>query len=132
MKLLKFVKWVLMVTSLALIYTHLQMQIFDLAYQGKIKEKKIQELADKNGRIRYNILSLKSSTNLGIKLLKEDSSMKFMDNDKIVRIASPERLVATNNLNTQKNLVKQPNSWLNFLSLRSQAEAKQVEKDKKY
>ena len=132
MKLLKFVKMMVMVTSLALVYIHLQMQIFDLAYRGKIKEKMIQELSDQNGRLRYNILSLKSSAHLGVRLLKDDSSMKFLDNEKIVRVAGPEVLVATNNLNTQKNLVKQPNPWLNFFSLRSQAEAKQVEKDRKY
>ena len=96
MKLLNFIKLMGMLTIVALIYINLQMQIFDLAYQGKIKEKSIRDLSDENGRIKYNILSLQSSNNLGVKLLKEQSGMRFLDNDNIVKLITTEVLPSKN------------------------------------
>ncbi len=132
MKLIRFIKLMLTVTAFSLTYIHLQMQIFDLAYKGKMKEKQIRELSDENGRIRYNILSLQSSNSLGVKLLKEHSGMKFVDNDNIVRLVTTDKFFINNNLAAQKNSERQTNFLFSFLTLRSQAEAKQIEKFKKY
>ena len=80
------------VTALALIYIHMQMQIIDLAYRGKAKENQIRRLVEQNGNITYKILTLKSSNNLGIKMLAENSDMQFADPESVVHITTPRQL----------------------------------------
>ena len=125
MKISKFFKGMVMVTSLSLIYIHMQMQIFDLAYQAKKKEQFIKKLSEENGNLNYNILKLKSSHNLGSKLLSEKSDMRFMDNTQVVRLESP--LPARTSNVVVAAVEKRINPILSFLSLKSQAEAKPQE-----
>jgi len=54
------------VTIIALLYIHMQMNIFELSYNGKDKEKIIHELNDSNGALSHQILTLKSANNLVI------------------------------------------------------------------
>ena len=56
MRLLKLIRMMTVVTILALIYIHMQMNIFALAYQGKKKEKQITKIKEMNGALTYNIL----------------------------------------------------------------------------
>lgn len=114
-------------TSFALIYIHLQMQIFDLAYQGKNKEKEIRKLIDDNGNVTYNILKLKSSNNLGEKLLGEQSQLQFMDNAQVVTLAMPQSMQEENTLVLSSAPEKKSNFLENLFSLKSQAEAKPVD-----
>lgn len=76
------------ITLLSLIYIHLQMKIYDLAYQAKRNEHKIQKLRDENGVSTYHILALKSVSHIGEKLLDQESSMQFISNDKVYELAS--------------------------------------------
>ena len=114
-------------TSFALIYIHLQMQIFDLAYQGKNKEKEIRKLIDDNGNVTYNILKLKSSNNLGEKLLGEQSQLQFLDNSQVVSLAMPKSMEKDNSLVMSTVPEKKANFFENLFTLKSQAEAKPVE-----
>ena len=94
MRLSKFIKFMLLVTVLSLIYIHMQMQIFDLAYKGKRKEKKIINLSENNNMLTYNILQLKSACHLGLNLLEENSGLQFSDNNSIVHLMTPEAMSA--------------------------------------
>jgi hypothetical protein len=109
------------VTILALIYIHMQMQIFALAYQGKNREKQITKIKEINGVLAYDILELKSSNHLGVKLLAENSNLKFRDPASVVE------LVTNRPINEAKEVrvaqAKNSNPLLSFLSLKSQAEA---------
>lgn len=118
------------ITVLSLFYIHLQMKIYDLAYQAKRKEHQIQKLRDDNGLNTYHILALKSVSNIGQKLLVEDSQMQFISNDKVYELASsrqaakaavskaPKSAIGTLSMNVQ--------SWLTVST--PQAEAKSVTK----
>ena len=132
MRLIKVVKLMVILTSLALIYTHLQMQIFELAYQGKVKEGKIRNLRDENGAFTYKVLSLKSSANLGVRLLEDKTGMQFLDNNQVIKIVTTKGPLDQNahlsQVNTSKN--QKENPLLSLFSLRSQAEAKQIEQSK--
>ena len=66
------------ITLLALVYTHMQMQIIELAYRGKAKEKQIRKLIENNSHLTSAILALKSSNNLGDKLLADQNQMQFL------------------------------------------------------
>lgn len=90
MKLFNFFRVMVFLTVVALIYIHLQMKIFDLAYQGKTNEKLIHNLRDENGELTYEILKLKSSQNLGGKLLTENSSLKFLDQSSVVPLKTTQ------------------------------------------
>lgn len=79
------------ITVLSLIYIHVQMKIFDLAYQAKQKEHQIQKLKDENGLNTYHILSLKSVSHIGEKLLDQQSEMQFISNDKVYELASTKQ-----------------------------------------
>lgn len=81
------------ITVLSLGYIHVQMKIFDLAYQAKRKEHQIQKLKDENGINTYHILSLKSASHIGEKLLAQDSEMQFISNDKVYELASSKQPV---------------------------------------
>ena len=130
MRLIKVVKLTILLTSLALIYTHLQMQIFELAYQGKVKEGKIHILRDENGAYTYKILTLKSSANLGVRLLEDKTGMQFLDNNQVVRIVTTKKYAKQDTHLAQVNTAKRENPLLSLFSLRSQAEAKQIEQSK--
>ncbi len=128
MRLSRFFQLMLIVTVLSLAYIHMQMQIFDLAYQGKSKEKVITGLLEDNGRVSYNILQLKSSHHLGDTLLADDSQLRFRDNDNVVQ------LVTSQYIRPQKEVLasvgpKKTNPLLSFFSLKSEAEARAQKDD---
>jgi len=79
-------------TIIALLYIHMQMKIFELAYNGKDKEKMIHELNDSNGALSHQILTLKSANNLGIQLLDHDNSLQFMDNERVMKVRTTAKI----------------------------------------
>ena len=83
---MKVIKFAFFMTMLTLIYIHMQMQIFSLAYDGKQKERRITNLTEENGVMAYNILEMKSANNLGINLLAEDSDLQFRDRKSVVHL----------------------------------------------
>src|ERR1017187_10571533 len=89
MSLKVYLKIATFVTIIALLYIHMQMKIFELSYNGKDKEKIIHELNDSNGALSHQILTLRSANNLGSQLLDHDNSLQFMDNDRVMTIATP-------------------------------------------
>ncbi len=123
MRLIKFLKLMGFLTLVSLIYIHLQMRIFDLAYQGKTKEKSIRELTDQNSQLTYDILKLKSSQNLGGKLLTESSDLRFLDQSQIVRVPTAQLSKATPREVLPQEIQQKSNFLTNLFSLRSQAEA---------
>ncbi len=86
MNLVSPLKWMAFLTVTALLYTHMQMQIFDLAYKAKIKEKFVHQLKDDNGILTHQILTLKSANNLGEKLLDKNDGLMFMGHDRVLTI----------------------------------------------
>ncbi len=123
MTLMRFMKTTMVLTVLALIYINLQMQIFDLAYQGKKKDKEVRRLLDENGNIMYGILTLKSANNLGDKLLSENSEMQFVDSNDIIKLQTRPLRAQRKNL-APKKAEKKQNVLISLFSLKSQAEAK--------
>jgi hypothetical protein len=131
MQLGKWIKVMGFLTVMALCYLHMQMKIYALAYQAKVKEHEIQKLRDDNGVMTYHILALKSANHIGQKLLTQESDMQFVSNDRVYEVASNHanvlRSAATKNgKNTIGNL-----SWnlQNFLTLSTaQAEAQPLDR----
>ncbi len=88
MSLKTYFKVAVFATIMSLLYIHMQMKIFELAYNGKDKEKIIHELADTNGALTHQILTLKSANNLGNQLLEKENSLQFMDRGRVMTVVS--------------------------------------------
>src|SRR5208282_701989 len=88
MSLKVYFKVAVFATIISLLYIHMQMKIFELAYNGKDKEKIIHELADTNGALTHQILTLKSANNLGNQLLEKENSLQFMGRDRVMTVVS--------------------------------------------
>lgn len=127
MKLLKFIRFMTVVTFLTLTYIHMQMKIFDLAYKAKQKEKAIISLSEDNGVTSFKILELKSAHHLGSNLLTEKSGLRFQDHACVMQV------VATENLQPQpvtlaSTKTRKQNVLLSFLSSKFPVEAQAHEK----
>ncbi len=118
MNLKNYFKITIFATIMALIYTHMQMRIVELAYKGKDKEKEIHELADTNGVLTHQILTLKSANNLGNQLLEKDSNLQFMGNDRVMKYRMPATALR-GSVQAPKQRVENP-AWnlLSFLGAR--------------
>ena len=107
-------------TIMALVYIHMQMNIFELAYKGKDKEKRIHELSDMNGAMTHQILTLQSANHLGNQLLEKDAALQFMGNDRVIRVVAPR--VSSRQMPLPKTKAENP-MW-NLLSFLGAQEAR--------
>jgi len=125
MKLSRFFAGMLVGTILALSYVQLQVQIFDLAYQGKHKEKLITKLMDDNGDVKSNISQLQSANHLGDRLLDDRSSLQFLSQDQIVKLSTTYDFdnLPAKSPRTVQVAEKRSNFLASIFSVKSQAEA---------
>ncbi|MEI6437604.1 MAG: hypothetical protein WCO69_02505 [Candidatus Omnitrophota bacterium] len=86
MKISGFLKVMFVVTTMGVLYIHLQMSIYDLAYQGKRKEDRIEKLAENNVMMKNDILRLKSSDHIGRQLLVNEKDYKFLGRNNVVEV----------------------------------------------
>ena len=114
-----------MFTILALIYINMQMQIIDLAYRVKTKEKLIKKISEYNNNINSTILTLKSANSLGGKVFSEHSQMEFMGSQDIFQSRASSSNIKSIAMGPAQVHHKKKASLLSFLPIGSQpAEAK--------
>ena len=125
MKLPKFILFLAFITLTCIIYVQLQVQIFELAYNGKRKEIAFKELLDRKSTLMYNIFWLESAQNIGQSLLSRDTNLQFSEKSQIAKIDLPIRLAGsfTNELRIEN---KRPNFLANFFSLKAEAQARPI------
>lgn len=93
-----------------------------------MKESKIRSLNEDNGYLTYQILSIKSSSNLGIRMLNEDSDMDFVDSADVQFFSMPGEIASDENVIPVAHLNQQRSGFLNgFLKFGAQAEATGLE-----
>jgi hypothetical protein len=124
MTLLRFTKVMILGTILAVVYIHMQMQIIQLAYVGKAKEKRIKKMVEENDNLIHDILVLKSASHLGTEMFTEKSKMKFVGPDNIVKLQAPEDILAYRVAQNSKKEDQDFSNVLSFLSMGGNAEAK--------
>ena len=116
----KFLKFLICTTVVLLVYVHLQMKIFALAYHTQTSQKQIQELADANGRLTYQLLILKSANNLGKQILEETSNLQFAEQDKVLQLTtqtpSPRSVPSQKPINTTSKAVDRLTKVLTWLT----------------
>ncbi len=80
---------------MALAYTWQETEIIRLAYLENQKNKAVRELLDINHSLRYNLISLKSSSNLGKKLLGESAKFEMPKPAQIELLSLPKEAPRT-------------------------------------
>jgi cell division protein FtsL len=88
MKVADFLKIMGVITVMAVLYIHLQMEIYTLAYQGKTKQMQIEKLSEKNVFVSNDILRLKSSDHIGRELLMKEKDYSFASRKHVVEVES--------------------------------------------
>ena len=83
-----FLKGMAIVTIMAILYIHLQMNIYSLAYQGKKKEVRIDKLAEHNAVVQNDILRLQSSDHIGRELLSKEKMYQFASKNHVLEVES--------------------------------------------
>jgi hypothetical protein len=121
--LFNFARVMVLATILSVSYVHMQMQIIQLAYVGKTKEKRIKKLIESNTNLMHDILVLKSANNLGTELLSENSKMRFVDPINVVKLRAPQALLAERKTRLE-NRSTRFEGLLSMLSFGSNAEAR--------
>lgn len=86
MKIVQFLKMMMVVTCMAVLYIHLQMQIYHLGYEGQAKAQKIEKLAEHNSIVKNDILRLKSSNHIGRELLAKEDGYRFASRTNVLEI----------------------------------------------
>lgn len=87
MKLLKSLTLISIVTLVALIYVHQQVELVKLSYSIEIKEKVVKDMLDRRENLDYNINNLEAPCRLEQALLAGNVDIAFPKRANVVRIA---------------------------------------------
>ena len=87
MRLFKYIIFLGMVTLIALVYVHQQVELVKLSYEIDCKEKKLKEMLDRKGVLRYNISNLESPSRLEKVLLERKVSVSYPKKGQVIRLA---------------------------------------------
>lgn len=87
MRLFKYIVLLGIVTLTALVYVHQQVELVKLSYGIDCKEKKLKEMLDRKGILRYNISNLESPSRLEKVLLARKVSVSYPKNGQVIRLA---------------------------------------------
>jgi cell division protein FtsL len=87
MKLFKSVASIAVVTLVALIYVHQQVELVKLSYSIETKEKKLKVMLDRKQRLNYNIDDLESPSRLEKVLMAKNIDVAFPGRYNVVRVA---------------------------------------------
>lgn len=112
----KTIKIISFITLICVVYVHMQIKIFGLAYQGKTKENNIRTINEENGRLTYAILTLKSASHIGDRMLNEKSNMQFRNPQDIVTLTTPSDHLGNEDIIQQAELKREEKPIFNFLS----------------
>ncbi len=86
MRITIFLKLMGVLTCMAVLYTHLQVKIYHLGYQGQARAQQIDRLAEKNSLVKNDILRLTSSTHIGRELLQKEDHYRFASRTNVIEV----------------------------------------------
>ena len=98
MRLFKYIIILGIVTLTALVYVHQQVELVKLSYEIDCKEKKLKELLDRKGILRYNISNLESPSRLEKVLLDRKVSVYYPKKGQVIRLARKPSYVPSGSL----------------------------------
>jgi len=87
MRLFRYIILLGIVTLTALVYVHQQVELVKLSYEIDCKEKKLKEMLDRKGILRYNISNLESPSRLEKVLSARKVSVSYPKKGQVIRLA---------------------------------------------
>ncbi len=87
MRLLKSLTLISIITLVALIYVHQQVELVKLSYSIEHKEKKLKDILDRKESLGYNVNNLEAPLRLEQALLSKNVEITFPRRANVVKIA---------------------------------------------
>jgi hypothetical protein len=127
MRLFRHITLLGIVTIAALIYVHQQVELVKLSYTIDCKEKKLKEMLDRKGVLRYNISNLESPSRLEKVLLARKVSVSYPKKGQVIRLARNSSYVPNGQLLKVSGLEERAGIFklFDFLGGRPDAQARE-------
>lgn len=93
MKIRKFSIFLVLITSLALLYVHQQVQLLKISYEINSSEKEVARLLDQNKILVYNVTRLKSPVYLDNKFLASKKEYAIPKQWQVVEVVTKKSFI---------------------------------------
>jgi hypothetical protein len=116
-----------LVTLIALIYVHQQVELVKLSYSINNKEKMLKVMLDRKDRLGYNVYNLEAPSRLESVLLSKNVDIAFPKRSNVVKVAKvgqnaeSEKIIRNSALEGKFNFF----GILEFFSPRAEAQAEE-------
>ena len=126
MRLFRSIASIAVLTLVALVYVHQQVELVKLSYSIESKEKKLKDMLDHKERLDYNINNLEDPSRLEKILMSKNIDVAFPGKYNVVKIAKLSDKSAGDRLRSS-SIDKKFNVFgiADFLSPRAEAQAKE-------
>ena len=126
MRLFRSIASIAVLTLVALVYVHQQVELVKLSYSIEAKEKKLKDMLDHKERLDYNINNLEDPSRLENILMSKNINVAFPGKYNVVKIAKLTDRSAEDRLRSS-SIDKKFNVFgiADFLSPRAEAQAKE-------
>ncbi len=126
MRLFRSIASITVLTLVALVYVHQQVELVKLSYSIETKEKKLKDMLDHKERLDYNINNLEDPSRLEKILMSKNIDVGFPGKYNVVKVAklttrSAEDRLRSSGIDKKFNLF----GIADFLSPRAEAQAKE-------
>lgn len=127
MRLLKSLTLISIITLVALVYVHQQVELVKLSYSIEHKEKKLKDILDRKESLGYNVDNLEAPLRLEQALLSKNVEVTFPRRANVVKVARlrynsrGEERIRSSGLENKFNLF----GITEFLNPRAEAQAKE-------
>ena len=117
---------VIVLTLASLIYVHQQVELVKLSYSIEKKEKKLNEILDRNNQLSYNIKNLESPSRLESVLVSKNINITFPKKGHVLKMAKPVIIYGAQDIHPV-GLERKVNifGFLDFFIPRAEAQAKE-------
>ena len=126
MRLFRSIASIAVLTLVALVYVHQQVELVKLSYSIESKEKKLKDMLDHKERLDYNINNLEDPSRLEKILMSKNIDVAFPGKYNVVKVAKLTDKSAEDRLRSS-SIDKKFNVFgiTDFLSPRAEAQAKE-------
>jgi cell division protein FtsL len=126
MRLFRSMASIAVVTLVALVYVHQQVELVKLSYSIETKEKKLKVLLDRKERLDYNINDLESPSRLERILVAKNIDVGFPGRYNVVKVAkltpgTIEERLRSSGIDRRFNIL----GFTDFLSPRAEAQVRE-------
>ena len=123
MRFFKLITGIAVITLLALLYVHQQVEMVKLSYAIEYKESLLKDVLDRNDGLGYNIGNLESPSRLEQVLLAKRIDITFPAKGQVVNAANPRVRSGRDGRFYTLNTLKKADTWGIFDFFTSRAEA---------